>query len=65
MSGDGSPPPSWYEPREPVICCSLAEDEPDHDVEACLEASAEAAAEAKAERQREDMLEARDGREEW
>lgn len=58
-SWDGSPPPSWYQPPDPVICCSLAEDDPDHDVEACLEESAEAAAEARAERAREDMLEAR------
>lgn len=53
-------PPSWYHgPPDPVICCSECEDDPDHDVEACLADQAEAAAEARAERQREDEMEAR------
>lgn len=59
FGGDGTPPASWYDPPEPRICCALAEDDPDHDREACWEEQAEAAAEAKAERMREDMLEAR------
>jgi hypothetical protein len=40
----------WYDPPEPMPCCRLGEDDPDHDVQACLDESAEAAAEAKAER---------------
>ena len=63
MTWERSPSPGWYEPPEPKVCCSLAEDDEDHDVEACLADSAEAAAEARAERQREDMLEARYERE--
>jgi len=43
------PSDRWYEPPEPVICCSLAEDEDDHDVEACLADQAEEAAERRAE----------------
>ena len=50
------PPASWYEPPEPVLCCALAEDEPDHDTDACMADQAEAAAEARAERQREDRM---------
>ncbi len=53
MSG---PSDRYYDPPDPVICCSLCEDDPDHDPEACLAEQAEAAAEAKAERQREDMM---------
>lgn len=49
----------YYDPPEPVICCAEAEDDPDHDVQACLEEAAEAAAEAKAERQREAELDDR------
>lgn len=58
------PSDRWYEPPEPKICCSLAEDDEDHDIEQCLADQAEAAAEARAERQREDMMEARYEREE-
>jgi hypothetical protein len=47
-----SPPPNWYEPPEPVICCHLAEDDPDHDTQACLDEQAEADAERRAEAQR-------------
>ena len=52
---------SWrLEPPEPVLCCHLAEDDEDHDVEAHLAELAEAAAEAKAERMREDAMMERD-----
>jgi hypothetical protein len=50
------PSASYYEPPEPRICCSLAEDDPDHDTEVCWDDQAEAAAEAKAERMREDRM---------
>ncbi len=50
------PPNSWYEPPEPVICCELAEDDPEHDSEQCMSDQAEDAAEAKAERMREDAM---------
>jgi hypothetical protein len=53
------PSDRWYEPPEPVICCALAEDDPDHDSEQCRADSAEAAAEERAERQREEMMESR------
>ena len=54
---------TWrLEPPEPVVCCSLAEDDPDHDVEQCLADGAEAAAEARAERQREDAMDEEHGR---
>jgi hypothetical protein len=53
------PSDRYYDPPDPVICCSECEDDPGHDVESCLAESAEAAGEARAERQREDMLEAR------
>ena len=54
------PSDHWYEPPDPVICCALCEDDPDHDPEACLAESAEAAAELKAERAREDAVMNRD-----
>ena len=54
------PSDHWYEPPEPVICCGLCEEDPDHDSEACLAESAEAAAEEKAERAREDAVLSRD-----
>ncbi len=57
------PSDRWYEQPEPVICCALAEDDPDHDSEACLAESAEAAAEARAERQREYEMDA--GADRW
>jgi hypothetical protein len=62
MTWDPNPPASWYQPPEPPgPCCREGEDEPDHDVQACLDGQAEDAAEARAEREREDrMLE--DGR---
>lgn len=41
-------------PDPPEPCCALAEDDPDHDVQACLAEQAEAAAEAKADRQRDE-----------
>ncbi len=47
------------EPPENVPCCTLAEDDPGHDTEACIADQAEAAAEARAERMRDDLLEAR------
>ena len=53
------PSDHYYQPPEPVICCSLCEDDPGHDVEACLADSAEAAAEARADRAREAALERR------
>ena len=59
MRSEFNPPASWYEPPEPVICCSLAEDDPDHDVQACMDEQAESAAEAKADRIRDDDREAR------
>ena len=43
------PSDRYYDPPDPVICCHLAEDEDDHDVEACLQDAAEEAAERKAE----------------
>ncbi len=47
------PPQSYYDPpSEPEPCCLLAEDDPDHDTQACLAASWEAAAEARADAQR-------------
>jgi hypothetical protein len=46
----------YYDPPEPVLCCELAEDDPDHDREACAAEGAEAAAEARAERMREDEM---------
>ena len=46
------PPDSWYDPPEPKLCCALAEDDPDHDVEACLAESAEADAERRWEQAR-------------
>lgn len=49
-----SPSAAWYEPPEPVICCAVAEDDPEHDREACLADQAESAAEARAERLRDD-----------
>jgi hypothetical protein len=53
------PSDRWYEPPEPPgPCCTEGEDDPDHDVQACLDEQAEAAAEAKAERQREDREDA-------
>jgi hypothetical protein len=49
------PSDRWYDPPEPPgPCCALGEDDPDHDVQQCLDDQAEDAAEAKAERQRED-----------
>lgn len=48
------PSDRWYQPPDPVICCSECEDDPDHDVEACLADQAEAAAEARADRERDD-----------
>ena len=59
MSHMFGPPDSWYEPPEPVICCSECEDDPDHDVEACLADQAEEAAERRAEAQREREMESR------
>jgi hypothetical protein len=50
----------WYDPPEPMPCCRLGEDDPDHDVQACLDESAEAAAEAKAEHMRENAMLDRD-----
>lgn len=48
------PSDRWYEPPEPrEPCCSRAEDEDDHDVQACLDEQAEAAAELKYEALRE------------
>ncbi len=47
------PPDNWYDPPEPKPCCSLAEDDPDHDSEQCLADSAEAHAEAEADYRRE------------
>ncbi len=48
------PPDSYYDPPEPRECCALAEDDPDHDREACWQEQAEAAAEAKADRIRDE-----------
>ncbi len=54
-----NPPATWYDPPEPTICCYLAEDEEDHDVQACMDVQAEDAAEARAERQREEERDSR------
>lgn len=48
------PSDRWYEPPEPVICCSLAEDESGHDTDACMADQTEPAAESRAELERED-----------
>lgn len=45
--------PAYRDPPEPVICCALCEDDPEHDSEACLAESAEADAERRAEEARE------------
>ncbi len=50
------PSDRYYDPPDPVICCAECEDDPDHDVQACLAESAEAAAEAKADRMRDDEM---------
>lgn len=50
------PPDHWYDQPEPQICCSLAEDNPDHDVQACLAEQAENEAERRAEIEREAHL---------
>ena len=56
MSDNGFARAQWaYENRMPPEyepCCALAEDDEEHDVEACLADQAEAAAEARAEAQR-------------
>lgn len=52
------PEPRWdyrLEPPEPVVCCRLAEDDPDHDTQACLAEQEEAAAEKRAEQIRENL----------
>lgn len=60
------PSDRYYDPPEPPLpCCSLAEDDEEHDAEACLAEQAEAAAEAKAERQREDAMDRDPGRDVW
>jgi hypothetical protein len=46
------PSDSWYQPPEPIICCHLAEDDPEHDSEACMAEQAEYAAEVRADRER-------------
>jgi hypothetical protein len=51
------PSDRWYEPPEPVLCCHLAEDDPEHDTQACLAEQAEADAERRAERTREERME--------
>jgi hypothetical protein len=48
--------PAYRDPADPIICCHLAEDDPDHDAQACLDEQAEAAAEAKAEQRREEEM---------
>ena len=54
---------SFLEPPEPIICCSECEDDPEHDVQECLDEQDEAAAEAKAEAAWEDRY--LDGAESW
>lgn len=56
------PSDRYYDPPETLPCCREGEDDPDHDVQTCLDEQAEAAAEAKAERQREDEMFDRDER---
>lgn len=56
------PSDRYYDaPEPPLPCCTEGEDNPDHDVWACLAEQAEDAAEAKAERVREDRMFDRDG----
>ncbi len=40
----------------PLPCCALGEDDPDHDVQACMDTQAEDNANAEAERQREQEM---------
>jgi len=57
MTWDPNPPASWYDPPEPPgPCCALGEDDPDHDVQACLAEQAEAAAEDRADRMRDEAM---------
>jgi hypothetical protein len=49
------PSDRYYDPPEPPEpCCFLGEDDPDHDIQACLAEQAEAAAEDRADRARHD-----------
>lgn len=51
------PSDRYYDPPEPPPpCCSDGEDDPDHDVQACLSEQAEADGERRAERMREDAM---------
>ena len=55
------PSDSYYDPPEPPQpCCTLGEDDPEHDVAQCFADQAEAAAEDRAERQREEEMFDRD-----
>lgn len=49
------PSDRYYDPPDPPEpCCTLAEDDPDHDVQACM--ADQAAAEAKADTRRDELL---------
>ncbi len=60
------PSDRYYDPPEPPLpCCSLGEDDPDHDVQACMDTQAEDNANAEAERQREQEMHDLYERDEW